>query len=245
MGPGGPRGLQIPMSGVDHGRGGFDSHTFPPAFSLSCKIVAEILAVFFILIVLCDCENTWAEDFTFKGYAIGIEICLQDTTTTRALLEERDKARLKDELKLIALEEVEGEKRWQRKKTPLVAVFSNMVLPGLGEVYNGRRLKAALMVGLSSFYVGEAWLNYKRSVIRRKARDSYPVNTRSWYSQNEWFVYHKEQAKDYLWWSGAVWVIGMLDAYIDAHLFDLRGFSPEKSPEGTDGTRYFTLSMSF
>ena len=32
MGSGGPRGLQILLSVADRGRGGFDSHTFPPLF---------------------------------------------------------------------------------------------------------------------------------------------------------------------------------------------------------------------
>ena len=41
MGSGGPRGLQILLSVADRGRGGFDSHTFPPLF----------LALFWIAIV--------------------------------------------------------------------------------------------------------------------------------------------------------------------------------------------------
>lgn len=34
MGSGGPRGLQIPRSGADRVRGGFDSHAFPPFLGL-------------------------------------------------------------------------------------------------------------------------------------------------------------------------------------------------------------------
>lgn len=40
MGSGGPRGLQIPRSGADRVRGGFDSHAFPPLLALGLLIGA-------------------------------------------------------------------------------------------------------------------------------------------------------------------------------------------------------------
>lgn len=153
-----------------------------------------------------------------------------------------DKIRLKGDLKMIAREEVMGDKRWQRKKIPKVAVLSNMVLPGLGQVYNGRRIKTAIMVGLTSFYMGKAWLHHKRSIVREKSRDRYEPNATRWNFHDAWYEFHKESAKDFLWWTGAVWIIGMLDAYIDAHLFDLRGYVPESKNRQAN---YLTLSMSF
>lgn len=39
MGSGGPRGLQILRSGASRVRGGFDSHAFPPLFSLSLAVL--------------------------------------------------------------------------------------------------------------------------------------------------------------------------------------------------------------
>src|SRR5262245_51295380 len=38
MGSGGPRGLQIPWSGASGVRGGFDSHAFPPLFTLALAL---------------------------------------------------------------------------------------------------------------------------------------------------------------------------------------------------------------
>ena len=43
MGSGGPRGLQIPRSGADRVRGGFDSHAFPPLLAL---LLVALLALF-------------------------------------------------------------------------------------------------------------------------------------------------------------------------------------------------------
>lgn len=39
MGSGGPRGLQIPRSGADRVRGGFDSHAFPPQVLLTLALL--------------------------------------------------------------------------------------------------------------------------------------------------------------------------------------------------------------
>lgn len=190
--------------------------------------------------------------FSFAFPAAAADVSLRSTAasplslalldTLKIPVSERDKIRLKSDLQYIAREEVMGEKQWQRRKIPKVAILSNMVLPGLGQVYNGRRLKTVVMVGLTTFYMGEAWLNYKRAIYREKARDRYAPNTTRWYFHDNWHDYHEETAKDFLWWSGAVWIIGMLDAYIDAHLFDLRGYVPESENKQAN---YLTLSMSF
>ncbi len=152
------------------------------------------------------------------------------------------KLELKKDLRLISLDEIEGAKKWQRKKSAKIAVISNMLLPGLGEVYNGRRFKAAILAGLSTFYMSKTWIEYKRSIIRKNSRDKYEPFTRQWRFHNDWYEFHKNMAKDFLWWSGATWIIGMLDAYIDAYLFDLRAYRPES--ERSKG-KYFTVSMSF
>lgn len=44
MGPGGPRGLQIPRSGADRVRGGFDSHAFPPSLLLALTLLLPLKA---------------------------------------------------------------------------------------------------------------------------------------------------------------------------------------------------------
>jgi len=178
------------------------------------------------------------------GTPLRTAMLFADTTGGAKRTERRkreEKLELKKDLSLIALDEVRGAKKWERKKSARVAVLSNMLLPGLGEVYNGRKLKAAIMVGVSTFYMSKAWIEYKRSVIRKISRDRYEPSSRGWNFQNEWYVFHKESAKDYLWWSGAVWLIGMLDAYVDAYLFDLRANRPESTGSG----KYLTVSLGF
>jgi hypothetical protein len=194
-----------------------------------------------IVVMLVCCCRAHAEGTVFESsLRRSIEYALLDTVERDGSLE--DKVKLKEDLRLIGLDEVAGAKRWERKKNPRVAMFSNMALPGLGQLYNGRRIKVAIMVGMNTFYLSKAWIYYKRSVIRKNTRDEYPRNTSTWFYHNNWYVFYKDSARDYLWWWGAVWVIGALDAYIDAHLFDLRAYVPES---GTGQAKYLTLTMSF
>ena len=123
-------------------------------------------------------------------------------------------------------------------------MFSSMLLPGLGQVYNGRRIKTVLMVGISGFYMSKIWLEHKNAQRRKMARDSYPLDTVEWRFENLWYDFHREQTKDYAWWSGAVWIIGVLDSYIDAHLYDVRAYRPSR--EGNSGRiSYLTVNFSF
>ena len=162
--------------------------------------------------------------------------------------EERN--RLKHTLDMMGRREVEGDRLWQRRKSPKLAMYCNAVLPGLGQVYNGRRIKTALMVGVFSYYAGNIWLNQKSAQSYAATRDKLPpdARARSIYFYNRLITYYKEQAKDYLWWTAAVWVIGILDAWIDAHLYDIRAYTPPQTADSIGGSKptpYVTVSFSF
>ena len=59
----------------------------------------------------------------------------------------RKKREIKQEMSRIGRSEVPGARQWERKKSPTVAVVSSMLLPGLGQLYNGRRIKTVIAVG--------------------------------------------------------------------------------------------------
>jgi hypothetical protein len=167
-----------------------------------------------------------------------------------ARISPEEQARLKRTLQMMGRREVEGDRLWQRRKSPKVAMYSNAVLPGLGQVYNGRRIKTALMVAAASYYIGNIWLSQKSAQRYAATRDNLPPDApgRSILFYNRLISFNKEQAKDYLWWSAAVWVIGILDAWIDAHLYDIRAYTPPEaaSESGAPGpVPYVTLSFSF
>jgi hypothetical protein len=127
--------------------------------------------------------------------------------------------------------EVEGRTQWERQKNPKVAMLCHTLLPGLGQTYNGRRLKVGLMVGFASFYYGNAWLNLKNWHAAEAQRDQFEQGTPEYNTRNDLANFYEEEARTYLWWSGAVWLIGLIDSWIDAHLYDVRSYTPPKVEE--------------
>lgn len=156
----------------------------------------------------------------------------------------RDKAPIKDELARIGAREVPASRQWQRQKSPKVAILSSMALPGLGQLYNGRRYKAMIATGVFTYYMGTAWFEQKKSQEYLVARDALPPNTIDWQNQDILYNFHKDNAVTYLWWSGAVWLISVLDAYIDAHLYDVRSVTPTIA-RGAGDTKYVGISFGF
>ena len=173
---------------------------------------------------------------------------------------ERDQ--LKGTLTQLGSREVPGLKQWQRKKVPKISLYSSMVLPGLGQLYNGRRIKVGLAAGFFTFYLSGAWFHHKDAQSWTAYRDNLldagasDTDSNIKYS-NQQIEFHKESSRDYLWWSVAVWTINILDAWIDAHLFDLRAFtppadiggsqdSPALAPQSTGKPiRYMTYTIEF
>jgi hypothetical protein len=151
---------------------------------------------------------------------------------------------IKREMARVGRSEVPGAHRWEREKSATVAMVSSMVLPGLGQLYNGRRIKTAVAVGVFTYYLGTAWLEQKNSQEHLKTRESLTPLSVAWLNEDILYQFHKENAVTYLWWSGAAWLITVLDAFVDAHLYDVRAVTPAVT-QGTGGTRYVALSIGF
>jgi len=156
----------------------------------------------------------------------------------------RKKRAIKEEMARIGRSEVPGTRQWEREKSATVAMVSSMVLPGLGQLYNGRRIKTVIAVGVFTYYLGTAWLEQKESQEHLKIRDTLPQNSFGWKNEDILYEFHKENAVTYLWWSGAAWLITVLDAFVDAHLYDVRAVTPAVT-QGAGGTRYIAFSIGF
>jgi len=90
-------------------------------------------------------------------------------------------------------------------KSPKKA-FALSLVPGLGQVYNGKWIKSALIIGLevSSFM---AWrLNLDR--YNNYDSNNFPLRK----------YRYLEKRNKYAWWMGVIYVYSMIDAVVDSHL---------------------------
>jgi len=152
---------------------------------------------------------------------------LSGEQTKRDTMRVQNPEDLKKMMATVGLNEVPGLDEWQREKSAKVAVLSSMVFPGLGQAYNGRKWKSVIFAGLFTFYAGTAWIEHKTSQDYLNLRDNFPTGSLPWDHADQFYQFHRENAKDFMWWAGAVWFFGLLDAFIDAHLYDVRAVDPE------------------
>ncbi|HET9252693.1 MAG TPA: DUF5683 domain-containing protein [Candidatus Eisenbacteria bacterium] len=119
----------------------------------------------------------------------------------------------------------------KRRAPPFRVMLRSTVLPGWGQMYNGRPLKAAVVVA------GEGFLVYKALDELSKENDAVdrlgeldpkdPNNADEIAQAQDDKEKHYNLKINYIWWATVVHLLQMADAYVDAHL---RDFSADLGP---------------
>jgi Family of unknown function (DUF5683) len=115
----------------------------------------------------------------------------------------------------------------RHRSPPFRVMLRSAVLPGWGQMYNGKPIKAALVVA------GEGLLVYKALDELHKENDAiakqslYSFGTPEYDAAVASEERHYNLKVNYIWWAVAVHLLQMADAYVDAHLAD---FSAEVAP---------------
>jgi hypothetical protein len=92
-----------------------------------------------------------------------------------------------------------------KKKDPKIAFLFSLV-PGMGQAYNGKWIKSAMVIGLevSSFIYWQDNI----SKYNDYEQNNYPLSRHR----------YLEKRNKYAWWIGIIYVYAMIDAVVDAHL---------------------------
>lgn len=100
-------------------------------------------------------------------------------------------------------------------KSPTGAMIRSALVPGWGQIYNGSWLKALIVVGTEAGLAGNAM------VMNRQMLDSNTADERAFYK------YHRGT---FIWWFAGIYLLNILDAYVDAQLFEF-DVSPDLGSE--------------
>ena len=112
----------------------------------------------------------------------------------------------------------------KRRASPFKVMLRSTVLPGWGQMYNGKPLKAAVIVAGEGFLVYKALdeLSKENDAIDRLnallAQD--PNNDAAIEDAQDDKEKHYNLKINYIWWAAVVHLLQMADAYVDAHLRD-------------------------
>ena len=131
------------------------------------------------------------------------------------------KAQLNDKLNFSQSMNVEATPK--KSKSPMGAMIRSAILPGWGQVYNHKYIKALVYLG------GESYFIYRYSAIDKD------VNKLKNDNAAEDDIKKKEHLRNgWAWLFGAGYLLALGDAYVDAHLYGLYsdtelsiGFKPD------------------
>ena len=111
---------------------------------------------------------------------------------------------------------------WKERKNPRLAMLCAILFPGLGQMYNEKPLKATIAMGIETYYLSQILLNHRYAKREEAVRDRYLPGTYHYNNHDLWVEEYKNRAVDWIWWSGGAIFLIVVDAYVDANLFDMR-----------------------
>jgi Family of unknown function (DUF5683) len=131
-------------------------------------------------------------------------------------------------------------KKFRMKKSPWLAVGLSALLPGAGQFYNKSYWKVPILLGLVGYFSYEFYDNDKKY---RDYRDQYsatqttenPAGNENLKAFREFYF---NQRNDFVWYFTIVYVINLIDAYVDAHLFDFDVKQEKITRSGTVDKQY-------
>ena len=91
------------------------------------------------------------------------------------------------------------------RRTPKKAAFYAFLFPGGGQLYNRKYLKAVILFG-AEIYAGMKFNEYR--IDYRNYKDGME------FQKQEYLVKRNKSA----WWIGFIYIYGLIDAIVDAHL---------------------------
>lgn len=131
-------------------------------------------------------------------------------------------------------------KKFKMKKSPTTAVLLSAVIPGAGQFYNESYWKIPIISGLVGYFGYEYFRNnnlYKdyRDQYAASQNDTVPDGNLNLKSLRE---FYRNQRDDFVWYFLIVYVVNLVDAYVDAHLFDFDVRDDKFVKNGTRGKEY-------
>jgi hypothetical protein len=138
---------------------------------------------------------------------------------------------------LIAARTMSADTVMRPKKSATVAMLASMVLPGAGQIYNESYWKAPVVWGFGAYFY---YVYRDQNKQYQSFRDAYAaiVDSTSTNDQQAYKTFLLGQRKFYFsqrntfgWYLAITYLITIVDAYVDASLFNFE-VSPDLQPHG-------------
>jgi hypothetical protein len=176
-------------------------------FGKPVKSILQLQDAFFVLIILLTVlfyKEPLAQDFVREN----------DSFRKLDLITHS----LKDSIKTKDSADVE----FRMTKSPLKAILYSMALPGAGQYYNKSYWKIPVIWAFGGYFIYEIannnnkYLDYREAFVKSQAVYGPFGDTRLKILRD----FYRDQRDQFYLYAGLVYLINIVDAYVDAHLFD-------------------------
>lgn len=112
--------------------------------------------------------------------------------------------------------------KFKMKKSPLLAVMLSAAIPGAGQFYNQSYWKIPIIAGLAGYFGYEYFRNNNKFKDYRDRYNSSITVSNPFGDENLKTLreFYRNQRDDFVWYFIILYVVNLVDAYVDAHLFD-------------------------
>jgi hypothetical protein len=111
---------------------------------------------------------------------------------------------------------------YKMTKSPTKAMLFSAVIPGAGQFYNKSYWKIPIIWGVGGYFVYEIIKNNNSYIDYRDlyANSQTPSNPNGDVRYKNLREFYRDQRDQFYLYAGLVYLINIVDAYVDAHLFD-------------------------
>jgi len=99
------------------------------------------------------------------------------------------------------------------------ALLRSVAIPGWGQFYNEKYIKAAVVFGVETTYIVLAADEWRKTNFHKKNYQSAPPNSPEQFWEFDQYRFHEDRRNLYLWVISGIVFLSMFDAYVDAHLY--------------------------
>ncbi len=150
---------------------------------------------------------------------------------------------LTSSVSLSAQDSVVIEKR--KKHSPTGALLRSLVVPGWGQLYNDKYIKAGIIAGLETFLIYQTAYYWERTSTYE---DLYTSDTNDVSRYDKFLQYdrYRDLRNQHIWFLGITVFYSIFDAYVDAHLknFDV-DITPDFDDDRQDLTLWLNISINY